>query len=105
MPIHQITQYNYQFHGGANGYQNSRSILRLKSGNSAVAYIHFVPEGTAIPNDTEINGFIRMYMPESALPGVIDMIRNESPIYIYYAAGSGFLRTGDEPIGEEESTP
>ena len=46
-------------------------------------------------------------MPESALPGVIDMLRNESPIIIYYAAGSGFLRTGDEPIGEgeKETTP
>ncbi len=101
--IRQITQYDYQFHGGASGYGNNRSVLRLKDRNREVAYVHFVPEGQAIPNDTVLSsGFIRMYMPESALPGVIDMVRNESPIYIYYAAGSGFLRTGDEPIGEGE---
>jgi hypothetical protein len=43
-----------------------------------------------------------MYMPEAALPGVIDMLRNEQPVSIYFASGSGFLHTGDEPIGEGE---
>ncbi len=101
LTANQVTQYNYQFHGGANGYANNRSVLRLKDGNKAVAYIYFLPEGRAIPNDTESNnGFIRMHMPESALMGVIDMLRNESPISVYYASGSGFLRTGNEPIGE-----
>ena len=101
--VHQVTKYNYQFHGGASGYSNNRAVLRLKDGNTSVAYVHFVPEGQTIPSDTESSsGFIRMYMPESALPGIIDMLRNESPISIYYASGSGFLRTGNEPIGEGE---
>lgn len=101
--VHQINQYNYQFHGGANGYQNSRSILRLEEGNTAVAYIHFVPNGLPIPNDTQSSsGFIRMYMPESALPAVIDMLRNESPIRIYHVSGNTRLYTGDEPVGEGE---
>jgi len=103
MATHQVTQYNYQFHGGAHGYRNHRSVLRLNERNTSVAYVYFMPEGEAIPDDTESSsGFIRMYMPESTLPSVIDMLRNESPIHIYYAAGSGFLRTGNEPIGEGE---
>jgi hypothetical protein len=103
MATYQVTKYNYQFHGGVNGYSSNRAVLRLKNENTAVAYVHFVPEGKAIPNDTESSsGFIRMYMPESAIYSVIDMLRNESPISIYYAAGSGFLRTGNEPVGEGE---
>ena len=43
-----------------------------------------------------------MFMPEQALPAVIDMLRNEKPISFYSAVGSGFLHTGDEPIGESE---
>lgn len=43
-----------------------------------------------------------MYVPESQLASVIDMLRNESPVSVYYASGSGFLHTGSEPIGESE---
>ncbi len=43
-----------------------------------------------------------MYLPESQLGSVIDMLRNEQPLSVYFAAGSGFLRTGNEPVGEEE---
>jgi hypothetical protein len=45
---------------------------------------------------------MRMYVPESQFPAVIDMLRNEGPVSVYYASGSGFLHTGSEPIGEGE---
>jgi hypothetical protein len=40
--------------------------------------------------------------PESQFLAVIDMLRNEGPVSVYYASGSGFLHTGSEPIGEGE---
>ncbi len=43
-----------------------------------------------------------MYLPEAAFPGVIDMLRNEKPVSVYFALGSGFLHTGEEPIGKSE---
>jgi hypothetical protein len=99
----QIASYNYQFHGGPNGYAGNRAIIRLVDvdGNQA-AYIHFIPSGQSIPNDINSPPWPRMYMPETALPAVIDMLRNEKPIYFYFAASSGFLHTGTEPIGEAE---
>ena len=100
--VHQVTQYNYQFHGGENGYQGNRAVVRLKNGGTSVAYVHFIPEGKPIPNDTDSGSWIRMYMPESQLENVIDQLRNEKPISVYFAAGSGFLLTGNEPIGEDE---
>jgi hypothetical protein len=102
MAVHNVTQYNYQFHGGENGYQGNRAVVRLKSGTSSVGYIYFKPEGNPIPADQEGTSWIKMYMPESAITGVIDMLRNEKPIQVYFAAGSAFLRTGNEPVGEEE---
>jgi hypothetical protein len=99
----QIKTYNYQFHGGPNGYQGNRAIIRLQdAANKSVAYVHFVPAGNPIPADTNNPPWIRMYMPESALPAVIDMLREEGPVSVYYAVGSGFLHTGEEPIGEAE---
>jgi hypothetical protein len=100
--VNPVTKYNYQFHGGPNGYQGNRAIVRLQNGNQSVAYVHFVPAGKPIPSDTDTPPWIRMYLPESQLATVIDMLRNETPISVYYAAGSGFLLTGDEPIGESE---
>ena len=99
----QIRRYNYQFHGGPNGYQGNRAIIRLQdSDGTSVAYVHFVPAGQAIPSDTDLPPWNRMYMPEAAFPGVIDMLRNEKPVSVYYAAGRRLLDTGEEPIGEAE---
>jgi hypothetical protein len=99
-----VTEYNYQYHGGPGGYAGRRAILRLKNGTTSLAYVYFMVEGHTIPSDNQSGTRINMYMPESALEGVIDMLRNESPIEIYYASGSAFLRTGSEPIGEEEGS-
>ena len=75
----QISSYNYQFHGGPNGYSGNRAIIRLQdSSNQSVAYVHFVPSGQAIPSDTNTPPWIRMYLPEAAFPGVIDMLRKRS---------------------------
>jgi hypothetical protein len=34
---------------------------------------------------------------------VLDVLRNEKPIHIYFAAGKALLGTSGEPIGEEET--
>jgi hypothetical protein len=35
--------------------------------------------------------------------GVLDTLRNEEPINVYFAANRGFLGTGKESVGEEET--
>ena len=98
-----IATYDYQLHGGPNGYSGKRAILRLYDADkSPVAYVHFIPAGQPIPHDVDGPPWATMFMPEQALPAVIDMLRNEKPISFYSAVGSGFLHTGDEPIGESE---
>jgi hypothetical protein len=36
------------------------------------------------------------------LRNVLDVLRNEGPIHVYFGAGRGLLGTASEPIGEEE---
>jgi hypothetical protein len=43
-----------------------------------------------------------MYMPEALISSVMEMLRDEKPVSVYYASGSGFLHTGSEPVGEGE---
>jgi len=56
----------------------------------------------AFENDYTDAGIIRMHMPSTMFENVADMLRNESPITVYFAAGKGFLGTGVEPVGEGE---
>ena len=98
----QVTSYDYQIHGGANGYAGNRAVIRLYGAQGTLAYVHVIPTGNPIPGDTDLAPWMRMYVPESQFAAVIDMLRNEGPISVYYASGSGFLHTGREPIGEGE---
>jgi hypothetical protein len=43
-----------------------------------------------------------MHLPSAMFQSVLDVLRNEKPINIYFAAGRGFLGTGSEPAGENE---
>jgi hypothetical protein len=99
----QISTYDYQFHGGPSGYQNSRAILRLYGADgTTLAYIHFVPTGQAIPPDLDAAPWMRMYMPEALISSVLEMLRDEEPVSVYWAASNGFLHTGSEPVGEND---
>lgn len=46
-----------------------------------------------------------MHLPSAMFQNVLDVLRNEQPIHVYFGAGRGLLGTSSEPIGEEESTP
>jgi len=43
-----------------------------------------------------------MHFPSAMLQNVLDVLRNETPVYIYFAQGRGFLSTSKEPVGEGE---
>jgi len=65
------------------------------------AYFH--PDGINLPAPTESGGFITLRYNLCQLESVIDLLRNEKPIYLYfYSAGNAGLKTGREPVGEEE---
>ena len=54
-------------------------------------------------NDYVSGGIIRMHLPSTMFENVLDVLRNEKPINVYFAANQGFLGTGKEPVGEEET--
>lgn len=41
-----------------------------------------------------------MYLPSTMFQNVLDVLRNEKPVVIYFAQGRGFLSTSTEPVGE-----
>jgi len=43
-----------------------------------------------------------MHLPSTMFSPVLDVMRNEKPVFIYFAQNRGFLSTSKEPIGEGE---
>jgi hypothetical protein len=99
----EITDYHIFFYGGPDGYQTNRAQVAVFDANGQVAaFIRFNDPGQVFEADYESGGIIRMHLPSAMFENVIDVLRNEKPVYVHLAAGSGFLSTSKEPVGEEE---
>ena len=98
-----VTAYHILIYGSAQGYQTNRAQIALYNGNKTVAFVRFNDPGMAFENDSESNGIIRMHLPSTMFQSVIDILRNEKPINVYFAQGRGFFGTGStEQVGEGE---
>jgi len=99
----EIKNYHVLFYGSPDGYQTNRAQISLygPDGKTA-AYVRFNDPGMTFENDYESGGIIRMHLPSEMFGNVIDVLRNEKPVYIYFAQGRGFLSTSTEPVGEGE---
>jgi hypothetical protein len=98
-----VTSYKILFYGSPEGYQTNRAQITLYNGNKVVAYVRFNDPGMTFEADIELNGIIRMHLPSAMYQNVIDMLRNEKPIQVYFANNRGFLGTSNlESVGEAE---
>lgn len=98
-----VTGYNVLIYGSQQGYQTNRAQITLKNGDKVVAYVRFNDPEMAWEADSELNGKIKMHLPASMFQSVVDILRNEKPINIYFAQGRAFLGTSTyEEVGEAE---
>jgi hypothetical protein len=97
-----VTSYSVLIYGSPDGYQNNRAQIQLVNGSTVVAWIRFCDPGMVFENDYVDAGIIRMHLPGAMFKNVIDVLRNETPITVYFAAGRGFFGTSGEPVGEGE---
>jgi hypothetical protein len=101
----EVASYSLLFYGSPTGYQTNRTQIQLSDANNkTLAWIRFNDPGMFFENDYESGGIIRMHLPSAMLHNVLDVLRNEKPIHIYFAAGKALLGTSSEPIGEEETS-
>lgn len=95
-----VSGYHVLFYGGPGGYQTNRAQIQLSDGNDVVAWLRFNDPGMAFENDYLDAGIIRKHLPSSSFENVIDVLRNEKPLNIYFTQGRGFFGTSTEPVGE-----
>lgn len=99
----EIRNYHILFYGSPDGYQTNRAQITLYGADDKVAaYLRFNDPGMQFENDSESGGIIAMHLPSAMFQSVLDVLRNEKPVYIYFAQGRGFLSTSREAVGEGE---
>ncbi|NTW69240.1 MAG: hypothetical protein HGB23_05250 [Chlorobiaceae bacterium] len=99
----EVKNYHILVYGSPEGYQTNRAQIALYgSDGKTVAYLRFNDPGMLFENDSQTGGTILMHLPSAMFQSVLDVLRNEKPVYIYFAQGRGFLSTSTEPVGEGE---
>jgi hypothetical protein len=99
----EIKDYHIIFYGSPSGYQTNRAQIALYGNDGkTAAYVRFNDPGMLFENDSQSGGIIYMHLPSAMFQSVLDVLRNEKPVFIYFAQGRGFLTTSKEPVGEGE---
>lgn len=98
-----VHTYTIHFYGGPNGYQTNRCQITLFDSTShRIGFVRFNDPDMFYEDDYENSSGIRMHMPSDMYQPVIDMLRNEKPVYMYFSQGRAFLGTSNEPAGEDD---
>jgi len=75
----------------------------LKAGSNYVAQLTFMPNGSTLPNDYMAQNLVYLYHHLDDFQNVIDLLRNDAPLYLLYSgSGGGFqngIQTTDETVG------
>lgn len=79
----------------------------LKNGSQYIGQLIFQPNGSALPADNMSGSQVNLYYHFDHFQNVLDLLRNEKPMYLLYSgSGGGFengIKTTQEAIGEGEA--
>lgn len=107
----QIKRYSVAYYGGgkrSTAPYDYRAIIGLYDDAGLIAGLYFHAEARTIPPSDHLptSGQPMSHFPIEDFPRVLDLLRNEAPVY--YEQFSGWpmasLSTSLEPIGEGEPT-
>ncbi len=103
--MNEIKHYALRMYGGPHGSNSGiRGQIHLFSpSNKMLGKIDFYDTDHTLPPDAS-EPYIHSHMHISEWPLIVDMLRNEAPVYLSYHSGSDtiFLSTSQEPVGEGE---
>jgi hypothetical protein len=100
-PGAQVHNYGFLVYGSQSGYQNARAQIQLSgsSPDQTVGFLRFCDPGVTFPSDTFDNGIVTMYLPTSMFEPMLNLLRAEKIVSVYFTLGRGFLYTGNRAIG------
>lgn len=111
MPIKEIKKYDVAYYAGAqnNAAYPYRAIIGLRDDDDRLigaAYFHRDASSLPVTDTQKAAGYISCHYLAQDYPMVIDLLRNEKPVYVEFDLHLGKMsniRTSAEPVGEGES--
>jgi hypothetical protein len=103
-----FTQYViYYISGGGSpaiGLPQEAEIDCFTDKNERAGILYFYPDNVALPQNRDTVNGIYLYYRSSRFGDVMSMLREEKPLYLYLNTtnSSGYVGTGNEPVGEQE---
>ena len=109
MATTEIKKYDVGYYGGGNNSKNYnyKAIIGLRrDDNSLIGAAYFHRDWSTLPDTDSMSdsGYIYIHYLESDFPRILDLLRNEKPVYVRYVSGwdMASIDTYMEPVGEEE---
>lgn len=106
----EIKKYDVYYYGGGKnttGY-TYRAIIGLRREDGSLlgaAYFHHNPDTMPNTDSQSATGYVYCHYRSEDYPRVLDLLRNEKPVYLRYVAGGWNIASIDtslEPVGEGE---
>lgn len=100
-----IESYSYSCYSSRSGDTDTRAVIMLSESDSFIGYLHFLADGCELPKAVKKFGYYYLYYHFSDLPVMVDMLRNEKPLYLIYMEddkNNCRISTIMEPVGEGE---
>lgn len=113
---YKITSYKIKIFGNDRVGSDTRwatKIIELYSDTTHVATAYFARTGASAGDSSASNGQIIFIAPEEQYAPVIDLLRNELPVFISWVQhpdskepkdGNAFFHSAKEPVGEAEDS-
>jgi hypothetical protein len=106
--LEEISEYRVEYVGGGKTSYDYRALIGLYRANGSImgaAYFHRDPATMPATDSKDANGYVHCNYLSEDYPRIIDLLRNEKPVYLRYVPGKwniGSITTSLEPAGESE---
>ena len=101
-----IEKYQVQHFAGGTSYFLRAMIWLYDENKATFANARFYMNPNDVPaHDTKAsNGFVACHYPPEQYSDVLDLLRNEEPVYLHFSDTNkmGYFSTAPEPVGEGE---
>ena len=110
MAIIEIKKYDVAYYAGAKNVAAYpyKAVIGLRDDNDALvgaAYFHHNATTMPVADTMKGSGYISCHYLAEDYPHVLDILRNEKPVYVEFEVRPGniaSIRTSAEPVGEGE---
>ncbi|MCF8364961.1 MAG: hypothetical protein K9H16_04220 [Bacteroidales bacterium] len=79
-----IEKYSYMLFSSRSGNSDTKAVIMITAAEGFIGYINFMTDGCQLPETEKRYNLFYFYYHMSDFPVIVDMLRNEGPVYIFY---------------------